>query len=130
MKVIGDRISILKKENLLSIVILPRIDKTKLFVLFLWLMAWTCCGIIVFVNYFRQNNQDIKTFILVYMSFWAYFEFNIIRAFVWKRSGKEKLWIQDGILFYQREVNKKGKIHEFNLAVVKKLELIPLKATR
>ena len=50
MKVLGDRISILKKEDLLSIVILPTVDKKQLGILFLWIFAWTVCGVIVFIN--------------------------------------------------------------------------------
>jgi hypothetical protein len=130
MKVISERISILKKENLISVVILPTTDKKKLGLLFLWLMAWTVCGIIVFANYFRINDRDTKLFIIIYLAFWAYFEFNILRTFIWKRSGKEKLWIQDGTLNYQREINKKGKVRTFNLELVSKLELVELKPTR
>ena len=130
MKVIGDRISILKKEKLLSVVILPTTDKKKLGFLFLWLLAWTVCGIIVFVNYFKFTEQREKLFILIYLSFWLYFEFNIARAFIWKKFGKEKLWIQDGIIHYQREINKKGKIQEFNLDLISQFQLIELKPTR
>lgn len=130
MKVISDRISVLKNEKVLSIVILPTTDKTKLRLLFFWLFAWTVCGLIVFANYFKTTNPDEKLFILIYLSFWLYFEFNIVRTFIWKRSGKEKLWIQNGILHYQREVNKKGKIQEFNLDLVSPLQLIELKPTR
>jgi len=130
MKVIGDKISILKKENLLSVVILPTTDKNKLRLLFLWLFAWTVCGLIVFANYFKATDQNSKLFIIVYLSFWLYFEFNIVRTFAWKRSGKEKLWIQDGILHYQREINKKGRIREFDLNLISKLDLIELKPTR
>ena len=129
MKVIGERISILKKENLFSLVILPAADKKKLAILFLWLMAWTVCGIIVFANYFKMTDKDAKLFILVYMSFWAYFEFNIVRTFIWKRSGKEKLWIQDGILHYQREVNKRGKIKEYNLDLINDFKIVELSDT-
>ena len=129
MKVIGDRISILKKENLLSIVILPNADKKKLGVLFLWLMAWSVCGVIVFFNYFKLENKDAKLFIIIYMAFWAYFEFNIIRTFIWRRSGKEKLWIQDGILYYQREVNKRGKIREFNLELIDDFKVLETSST-
>ena len=130
MKVISDRVSILKKENLISIVILPTTDKTKLRVLFLWLLAWTVCGLIVFANYFKVTDQNAKLFIMVYLSFWFYFEFNIVRTFIWKRSGKEKLWIQEGIVYYQRELNKKGKIHEFSLSLISPLQIIELKPTR
>jgi hypothetical protein len=126
MKVISNRISIIKKEDLLSIVILPSQDKRKLGLLFLWLMAWTVCGILVFANYFKITDANAKVFIIVYMSFWAYFEFNITRAFLWKKFGREKLWVRDGILHYQKEINKKGKVLEFNLELVSKLRLIEL----
>jgi hypothetical protein len=130
MKVIGERISILKKENLLSVVILPGLDRKKITSMFLWLFAWTICGVIVFVNYFQTKNPDLKLFILVYLSFWAYFEFNMVRAFMWKRWGKEKLWIQEGVLHYQREVNGRGKISEYDLNLISKFQVIELKATR
>ncbi len=130
MKVIGERISILKKENVVSVVILPTTDKNKLRLLMLWLIAWTVCGIIVFANYFKITDYNSKLFIIIYLSFWFYFEFNIMRAFIWKKFGKEKLWIQDGVLHYQREVNKKGKIQEYNLDLISKLQLVELKPTR
>jgi hypothetical protein len=130
MKVIGERISILKKENLLSIVILPGLDSKKLFAMFLWLMAWTVCGIIVFVNYFKITDKDLKMFMLVYLSFWAYFEISIVRAFMWKRWGKEKIWIQDGVFNYQREINKRGKIRNFNLNLITQVDTVELKSTR
>lgn len=130
MKVVGKRISILKKDDLLSIVILPGLDKKRLIALFLWLFAWTVCGLIVFANYFQTTNKDVRLFIIVYMAFWAYFEFNMIRAFMWKRSGKEKLWIQQGILYYQRELNRRGKILEFNTSLVSKFEVVDLRPTR
>jgi hypothetical protein len=126
MKVIGDRISILKKENLLSIVILPTADKKKLAFLFLWLLAWSVCGVIVFINYFKITLEDAKVFIIVYLAFWAYYEIKIIRAFLWKKWGKEKLWVKNNIIHYQREINGKGKIHEFNLDVVSDLKLIEI----
>lgn len=129
MKVVSERLSILKGENVLSIVILPNRDKKKLVGMFLWLLAWSVCGVIVFANYFKLTDQNSKLFVIVYLAFWAYFEFKILRAFSWKRSGKEKLWIQEGILYYQREVNGRGKIQEFNLDLVSKFNLIELRPT-
>ncbi len=126
MKVISNRISILKKEDLLSIVILPSQDKKKLGLLFLWLMAWTVCGMLVFANYFKLSDSNAKVFVIVYLSFWAYFEFNIARAFIWKKFGREKLWIREGILHYQKEINKKGKVREYNLDLVSKFRLIAI----
>ena len=129
MKVIGERISILKKEKLLSIVILPTTDKKKLGIMFLWLMAWTVCGLIVMASYFKLQDKDSKLFVIIYLSFWTYFEYNIIRAFIWKKFGREKLWLKDGILHYQREINQKGKIREYNFDLISPLSLIPLNET-
>jgi len=130
MKVLSERISILKKDNLLSIVILPGLDKKRLLAILLWLVAWSLCGIVMFIGYFQTEGKDAKLFILVYLSFWFYFEYNIIRSYFWKRSGKEKLWIKDGILHYQRELHQRGKIVELETTLVNPVELIELKPTR
>jgi hypothetical protein len=124
MKVIGDRVSILKKDDVLSIVILPKSDKRKMGIMFLWLLAWTVCGIIVFVNYFQVSDKNSKLFIIIYLSFWAYFEYKIMRAFMWRKYGKEKLWISDGVVHYQQEINKRGKIQEFDYSLIQDLKLI------
>ncbi len=129
MNVISDRISILEKDNVFSLVILPTTDKRKLWILFLWLMAWTICGVIVFANYFNITSRDAKIFIVVYLSFWAYYEFKIARAYTWKKFGKEKLWIKKGKLQYQREVSGRGKIKEFDLELVSGLEVIEVSPT-
>lgn len=129
MKIISPRISILKKENLLSIVILPTSDKRKLGLLFLWLFAWSVCGIIVLVNYFTLKDSNAKLFTIIYLSFWLYFEFSISRAFIWKKFGREKLWIQNGSIHYQREINNKGKIFECPLDLVSKLQFLEINNT-
>lgn len=129
MKVISDRVSILEKDNVFSLVILPTTDKKKLWLLFLWLLAWTVCGVIVFANYFKVSSSDAKVFIIVYLSFWAYFEYKIARTYTWKKFGKEKLWIKKGKLLYQREISGRGKIKEFDLELVNNLELIEMSPT-
>lgn len=126
MKVISKRISIYKTDKVLSIVILPTDNKKKLGLLFLWLMAWTVCGLIVLINYFKLQEQNSKLFTIIYLSFWAYFEFSIMRVFIWKKFGREKIWVQDGELNYKREINNKGKVRSFNLDLVSKLTLIEL----
>jgi hypothetical protein len=124
MKVISDRVSILKKDDLLSIVILPVTDKKKQGLMFLWLFAWTVCGLIVLVNYPRYQDQNTKLFIIVYLSFWVYYEVKIARAFTWKKFGREKIWIKDGILHYQKEIGKRGKIREYDLGLVNDLKTV------
>lgn len=124
MKLISDRVSVMDKDNVLSIVILPTTEKKKLNLMLLWLLAWTACGVIVFANYFKLNNQDAKLFIIIYLSFWFYFEYKIARAFIWKKFGKEKIWFKAGKLFYQREIRGTGKIKEYDLNVINEVKLI------
>lgn len=126
MKVISDRVSILEKDDVFSLVILPSRDAKKLWMIFGWLMAWTVCGFIVLANYPRMTDPNAKLFIIVYLSFWAYFEYKIIKVYSWKKFGKEKLWIKGGKLFYQQEVSGKGKIKEFDLELVHDLNYIEL----
>lgn len=124
MRVISDRISIVKKDDVFSLVILPTSDKKKLWLMFAWLFAWTVCGFIVIANYFQLSNKESKLFIIIYLSFWLYYEIRIGRAYLWKRWGKEKLWIKNDVLHYMREMSGKGKVNEYNLDLINELKLI------
>lgn len=124
IQVIGTRSSILIKDSVFSLVILPTEDKKKTNWLFLWLFAWSVSGIIVIVNYFRLTSTDAKLMIIVWLGFWGYFEYKIINVFMWKRFGKEKLWIKNGTLFYQQNINGRGKIQEYNANLISDIQLI------
>ncbi|MBL7937189.1 MAG: hypothetical protein JNM51_15380, partial [Bacteroidia bacterium] len=88
VQVIGKRSSILIKDQVFSLVILPTDDKKKVNLMFLWLLAWSVSGVIVIANYFTLQQESAKLFIIIWLAFWAYFEFKIIRVFMWKRFGK------------------------------------------
>ncbi len=126
LQVINQRSSVLIKDNVFSLVILPTENKRKTNLLFLWLMAWTVSGIIVVMNYFKLSQENAKLFIIIWLAFWAYFEFKIIRVFMWKRFGKEKLWIKNGSVFYQQETSGRGKINEYDLNLVSDFSLIEI----
>ena len=66
-------------------------DKKKTNLLFLWLLAWTISGVIVIGNYFTIMQDKTKLLLIIWIAFWAYFEFKIVRVFMWKQFGKEKL---------------------------------------
>lgn len=124
IKAIGSRCSILLKNNIFSLVILPTDNKRKTLLLALWLFAWTTGGVIIMFNYFTLTQESAKLFLIIWLGFWAYFEYKIFRVFMWKQFGKEKLWIKNGTLFYQHNINGRGKIKEFDLNLVTDLELI------
>lgn len=155
MKVISDRVSILNKDGIFSLVVLPFDKKWKINLMFIWLLLWTISGVFyisLYVNASReadfyryqydlamkQNKKEIATkiykdidknqqkrlFIIGLLAFWTYFEYKVAKTFIFRKYGKEKLWIKNGMLFYQREVNKKGKIKEYNPELINDFELI------
>lgn len=126
LKGIGTRCSVLIKNNIFSLVILPTADKKKAWLLLLWLLAWTVGGVIIMFNYFSITQQSAKLFLIIWLCFWAYFEFKIFKVCLWKLFGKEKLWIKNGTIYYQHNVNGKGKTKEYDLNLISDLELIPL----
>jgi hypothetical protein len=126
IQVISPRSSILIKDQVFSLVILPTEEKKKVNFLFLWLLAWSVSGVIVMANYFTLTQDNAKMMLIVWLAFWAYFEFKIIRVFMWKRFGKEKLWIKNGTLQYQQDINGRGKIKEFDLNLISEFSLIAI----
>ncbi len=129
IKTIGNRISILSENNVFSIVVLPFDKKWKVIMMFFWLLAWSVSGVLVFANYFTVTDKDAKLMLMVWLAFWAYFEFKIGKAYMFRRFGKEKLWIKGETLFYQREIKGRGKISEFNKELINEMKLIETKDT-
>lgn len=115
---IGDRISLMEEKEVFSLVILPSISNTKMYLLFFWLLAWTISGILVMINYFSVSEESTKIILIIWMAFWMYFEFKIGRAFLFRKFGKENLWIKKGKMFYQREIFGRGKTLEFNVELI------------
>jgi hypothetical protein len=126
LQTISNRCSVMIKDNVFSLVILPTENQKKVNWLFLWLLAWSASGVIVMANYFILTQDKAKLMLIVWLAFWAYFEFKIIKVFMWKRFGKENLWIKNGVLHYQQAISKRGKIKEFNLNLVSDFNMIEL----
>lgn len=126
---IGKRASLSVKDKVFSLVIVPTHEKAKTGLLFLWLFAWTISGIIVISSYPQIQEQNAKLMLIVWIAFWAYFEFKIIRVFMWKRFGKEKLWIKNGTMHYQQDINGRGKVKEFDTNLISDLRVITVEKT-
>lgn len=155
MQVISERVSILKKDNVFSMVVLPTDKKWKVNLLFVWLLLWTISGVIYISMYYnasnegsfyryqynlayKQNNNQVmvdiqkdidknqnkRLFLMGIIAFWAYFEYKVSKTFLFRKFGKEKLWIKNGKLFYQREINKRGKIKEYDPALINEFEIL------
>lgn len=112
---INPNISIKHSPDIWSLVIKPHITVWQRRILLLWILCWTACGIWVMTQYTRIQNQNEKLFIIMYLSFWLYFEWSMLRVYLWKRFGKEGLWIKDGQLFYNQVRLKSNSIQSWPL---------------
>ncbi len=127
MEYIGERISIKKKENETSIVILSSIDKTKKQLLLIWFVLWTLGGVAVFIEYFFIPDHQTRVAIIVWLGFWAYFEYKIYKALIWRLSGVEKIKLRERKLFYKRDVKGRGKIKVYEFDFMKEFRQIESK---
>ena len=123
-QLIGKRISVLREGDVASFVILPSDSSWKIYLLFGWLFLWTVSGVIVAANYGTMPNANMKIVIIMWMAFWAYFEFKIGKAFLFRRFGKEKVWTKGGKLFYWRDIAGRGKRQEFDRELIRELQVI------
>jgi hypothetical protein len=127
MEFIGNRISIKRTENEISIVILSFSDKLKNKLLFAWLILWTIGGLIVLSQFFTFTDPNTKIAIIVWMGFWIYFEFKIWSAFLWRRNGKETIRIKNEKLYYKKDSLGTNKFKTYSTDFIKELRLIETK---
>ncbi|MFL5763284.1 MAG: hypothetical protein ACJ77K_05025 [Bacteroidia bacterium] len=128
MDYIGKRISIKRKEaGETSIVILSttgKQDKVKKIIFFLAFVLWTLSGIVVLTQYFLLRDQQQRVMIIVWMGFWAYFEYRIFKGMMWRNSGMEKIRLKERKLYYKRDVGGRGKISIYDFDFIKDLRVI------
>ena len=103
-----NRITQEKKEEGTLIKIKAYRDESKQKNLTVWLVFWTFCGIAIGSQLFVEGNKEMKTFITVYIAFWAYFEYTVIKAFKWRQNGEEQFLITDDYVHYGRTYNNRG----------------------
>jgi hypothetical protein len=124
MEYIGKRISIKRKEQEISIVILATAEKLKRLLLFCCFFLWSVCGVIILSQTFLIRDEQMKVFFIVWLGFWAYFEYKLFTAYMWRKFGVEKIKLRENKLFYKRDVAGRGKIKVFDYEFIKDLRII------
>lgn len=114
MKNIGKNILYTEDKNELYIEIKPTYDKNKYNLALIWFIAWSFCGVAVIAQFFFDMDRNQKLFLVIFLVFWAYFEYQVMQALRWRKSGQEKIKIKEGKLHYVKEISGRGleKIYE------------------
>jgi len=75
----------------------------------LWLFAWSFCGLaVIFHLIFGETNRETLRFILIFLAFWIYFEWKIIKVYRWRKSGEEQFWITEDHFHYGKTYANRG----------------------
>lgn len=104
MELINDRVSMVEKDNELSIVILPQKNKFKTTLLVLWLTAFSVSGFYAMYMLSQATDNNHKIFWLVFISFWLYFEVLVLKAVSWRIKGIEKLRISGEVIYITKKI--------------------------
>ena len=120
----GNRISILNKENSLSVVIFSNRNRLKNILMLLWILTFTICGLMAIPEYTHAQDRDRKIFWLVFLSFWIYFELVVLKAFLWRLKGKEKVLLSQDVVRLKREVFGVERFKEYRVDQITNWKLI------
>lgn len=124
---IGKRISISKKEGSTSIIIYPEKNKLNQAVLLVWFLLWTAGGLIMLFARQLGYYSAPKTYVMVWMAFWLYFEYITGYALIWRSYGFERILLKNKKLFYKKEIRGTGKTKTYDFEFIKDLQLLPTK---
>ncbi len=121
---ISQRVSVAKSKNIFSVLVLPEKTTIKMYLLFLWVIAWTVCGLLLILSYPQTNNQNQKIFLIIFSFFWLYYEWRMVYIFSWRKWGKEKLWIKGNNIFIHQHLFKKAsKVKGDDLSLLNEIKI-------
>lgn len=115
MRFISDRISIQEDKHKLSVIILGKIERWKESLILFWLLAWSFSGAVFFYYFLSDSPYQYSLPMFILIAFWAYFEFKILRVFLWRRSGFEHIEFNDDLFSIKNNLKGFGKKQEFDV---------------
>lgn len=123
---IGDRISVQDMDHITTIVIHPLRVWWKEILLTLWVTGFTFVGLVMIYMLMTDFNSlqydvaptddDIRNqviYAIVFLSFWAYFEYKILKALLWYRFGKELIRIDGDGFTLKKSILSYGKANRY-----------------
>lgn len=99
-------------------------DEGKQKMLTLWMLAWTLCGVAIISQYFSNEDEQFRIMIVVFAAFWIYFEYLVVKAFRWRRSGEEQFYITADEFSYGRTYSNRGFLRPYRKDLVNSARFI------
>jgi len=111
----SDRIEVNQSKERFEILIASKIPRSQFAMLSAWLVAWTIAGVYVLSQVFSMQS-DSQIFMIVWLAFWAYFEYRIGSAWLWRKYGREVFRIEGDEVQLRFEVAYGGRAEAFSRA--------------
>ncbi len=135
MKWISNRISFKdhKQEGYTTFIISPKVERWKESLLLGWLIIWTLIGGVLIYLLLNQEvlteinpnytDKERKLYLIIFLSFWLFFEYKIARVFLWRKMGFEYIKLTKDELVLKKAIGKYGKAESFLKQNIKDLEI-------
>jgi hypothetical protein len=112
----SERIQLNESPDQLEIVISGKIPGNQFNLLSIWLFSWTAAGVFVLTQVTGSMPKEQRMFMLIWLVFWAYFEFKIGTAWVWRKYGREVFILGKVKTQLRFEVPVRSRASEFETA--------------
>lgn len=124
MKWIGERISVVDDKKKTTCIIYPEKKPIVTALMGAWVAMWLVIGATIVWAYFTLKLTDQeKIIVFVFMTFWTYYAFRVIRMFFWLMWGNEFIKIDEIALTVKRSTKGYGRAVPFYLENIKKMSL-------
>ena len=127
MKWIGQRISFVDKKEYLTIVIYPPKIGFKRILIFAWTLMWYAVGALVFSQLFEDYSEKERVYIIVFLSFWAYYAVRVTRTLLYLYFSREYIKLDETALRIKRATGKYGVVKQYFIENVTKFHVSELK---
>lgn len=128
-KLIGDRISTYTEKEFTSIIVYPKRTRWKEAILFAWVIAFSIIGFYVIYLLIGGGLEKIdntglegdpeevlrnqKIYLGVFVAFWTYFEYKVVKGLLWLTMGKELIKISKDALSVKNSILSYGRSYSY-----------------
>jgi len=125
MEILSDRISVVRKDDLTSIVISAVASRKKNKYIAALLILWIVGGGIMVYSFSSLQEDKTKIVVFIWFAFWLYFFYVLFRLWRWKQYGHEVIKISNGTMKYKKDVKGRGWVNDYKLELIEKLRESP-----
>lgn len=123
IKYIGKRISFQEDADKLSIIVLGKEEGNRPMLRALWLFAWLIIGAFIVKELNNLSPEDeLRIVLFVFMGFWTYYLFRVLRALYWQWKGRESILLKKDEAVMKEAFGNLGKAFTLQTS-----NLVPMK---